>query len=86
MGDRIAAHTTSLLAFAVAGSLRISDDVLAGEAPDVRTIAALFIGTLMLTVLAYAAPQIAQPLAALMLATSIVHTGPDVYRRLTAQE
>lgn len=84
--DRIAAHTTALLAFGVAATLRLADDVLGGDAPDVQTLAALWVGTIMLTVLAYAAPEIAQPLAALMLATAVLHTGPALYRQLTGSQ
>lgn len=84
--DRIKAHTMALLAFAVAAGLRLADDVLSGEAPDVQQLAAIWAGTLMLTVLAYASPEIAQPMAALIIVVAIVNTGPDVYRKLTAAE
>lgn len=81
--DRIAAHTTVLLGFGVAASLRLASDVLAGDAPDVGVLASLWVGAIMLSVLAYAAPDLAQPLGALILAVAVIHTGPDVYRKLT---
>lgn len=70
----------SMLAAAIVTAAR---DWTAGEPLTPTRLARVLIGGVMLAVLAEFAPQLAGPLAVLLLTAALLNTGPEVYRNLS---
>jgi len=72
-----------VLAVAVAGAASTAKSVADGDGVQLRQVVGVLTGGVMLAVLAEFSPDLAKPLATLMLLVAVLYTAPAVVGRLT---